>query len=71
MEMSEFINNGDTRGAVSKIIGWVEEPKSAEIRAAAKSVLNSMFNLNPPELNSLLSHVDKRLQVVIYTLSSA
>lgn len=63
MEMSEFINNGDTRGAVSKIISWVDEPKSSEIRSAAKSVVGSMFNLNPPELNSLLSALDKSLQV--------
>ncbi|XP_067933502.1 CLIP-associating protein 1-A-like [Watersipora subatra] len=62
MEMSEFINNGDTRGAVSKIISWVDEPKSSEIRSAAKSVVGSMFNLNPPELNSLLSALDKSLQ---------
>ena len=63
MEMSEFMNTEDTRGAMSKIITWVEEPKSAEIRSAAKSVVGSMFNLNPPELNSLLSLIDKRLQV--------
>lgn len=63
MEMSEFINNTDTKCAVAKIISWVEEPKSAEVRSAAKTVVGSMFNLNPPELNSLLSGLERPLQV--------
>lgn len=63
MEMSEFINSADTRTAVSKIITWVEEPKSAEIRAAAKSVVVSMFNLNPPEFSALITGLQKNFQV--------
>ena len=63
MEMSEFINNADTRGAVSKIITWVEEPKSGDIRTAAKSVIVSMFNLNPPEFSALITGLQKTFQV--------
>jgi len=66
MDMSEFINNLDTRTAVSKIITWVEEPKSAEIRAASKSVIASMFNLNPPEFSALITGLQKTVQVIYW-----
>lgn len=64
MDMSEFINNSDARLAISRIITWVEEPKSAEIRAGAKSVVVSMFNLNPPEFSALITGLQKPLQVI-------
>lgn len=68
MEMSEFINNSDTRGAVSKIITWVEEPKSGDIRTAAKSVIVSMFNLNPPEFSALITGLQKTFQVRVTSI---
>ena len=71
MEMSEFINNADTRGAVSKIITWVEEPKSGDIRTAAKSVIVSMFNLNPPEFSALITGLQKTFQVGLSEIGRA
>lgn len=65
MEMSEFVNNSDTRSAISKIITWVEEPKSADTRSAAKSVIASMFNLNPPEFSALITGLDRQHQVTV------
>lgn len=68
MEMSEFFNNVDSRSAISKIITWVEEPKSADVRTAAKCVIVSMFNLNPPEFSAITSGLQKTFQVGCDTL---
>lgn len=63
MEMGEFINSVDTRSAIAKIITWVEEPKSADVRTAARCVIVSMFNLNPPEFSAITSGLQKTFQV--------
>ncbi|CAH1773834.1 unnamed protein product [Owenia fusiformis] len=62
MDPSDFNNSSDTRLAISRIITWTTEPKSAEVRKAAQSCLIAMFNLNTPEFSMMLSHLPKTFQ---------
>uniref|UniRef100_A0AAV2L7V8 TOG domain-containing protein n=1 Tax=Knipowitschia caucasica TaxID=637954 RepID=A0AAV2L7V8_KNICA len=62
METNHFSNSSETRLAVSRIITWTTEPKSAEVRKAAQGVLISLFELNPPEFSMLLGALPKTFQ---------
>ena len=63
MEPQDFVNSVDTRLVVSRVINFTTEPKSADVRKSAQSVLIAMFNLNPPELSVILSLCPKAFQV--------
>ncbi|XP_013383707.1 CLIP-associating protein 2 isoform X9 [Lingula anatina] len=62
MDPADFTSTSDTRLAVSRIITWTTEPKSAEVRKAAQSVLIALFSLNTPEFSSMLSVLPKTFQ---------
>ncbi|XP_073786803.1 CLIP-associating protein 2 isoform X31 [Danio rerio] len=62
MEPQDFVNTGETRLAVSRIITWTTEPKSSDVRKAAQSVLISLFQLNTPEFTMLLGALPKTFQ---------
>ena len=65
MDPSDFINYGESRLAVSRIITWTTEPKSVDVRKASQAVLIALFNLNTPELSILLQALPKTFQVRI------
>ncbi|KAI1901725.1 hypothetical protein AGOR_G00037350 [Albula goreensis] len=62
MEPTDFVNSSETLLAISRIITWTTEPKSADVRKAAQSVLISLFQLNTPEFTMLLGSLPKTYQ---------
>ncbi|KAG9335597.1 hypothetical protein JZ751_004362 [Albula glossodonta] len=62
MDAPDFVNSSETRLAVSRIITWTTEPKSADVRKAAQSVLIALFQLNTPEFTMLLGALPKTFQ---------
>ncbi|XP_059478999.1 CLIP-associating protein 1-A isoform X3 [Neocloeon triangulifer] len=52
----------DTKPALTKIIMWTNDPKSAEIRRAAGAALNALFNLNVPAVTIMLSEMPSDYQ---------
>ncbi|XP_031442069.1 CLIP-associating protein 2 isoform X2 [Clupea harengus] len=62
MEPTDFSNSSETRLAVSRIITWTTEPKSADVRKAAQAVLIALFQLNTPEFTMLLGALPKTFQ---------
>ncbi|XP_035241922.1 CLIP-associating protein 2-like isoform X42 [Anguilla anguilla] len=62
MDAPDFVNSSETRLAVSRIITWTTEPKSAEVRKAAQAVLIALFQLNTPEFTMLLGALPKTFQ---------
>ncbi|XP_021373911.1 CLIP-associating protein 1-like isoform X11 [Mizuhopecten yessoensis] len=62
MDPSDFMNSTDTRLALSRIINFTTEPKSADVRKGAQAVLIALFNLNPPEFSVMLSLLPKAFQ---------
>jgi len=53
----------DTKPALTKIITWTNDPKSAEIRRASGAALNALFNLNVPAVTMMLSEMPSEYQV--------
>ncbi|XP_031566789.1 CLIP-associating protein 1-like isoform X2 [Actinia tenebrosa] len=62
MDSSDFTNSGETRLAVSRIISWTTEPKSAEVRKESAAVIVALFELNTPEFSMMLSVLPKSFQ---------
>uniref|UniRef100_A0A3B3ZCT7 TOG domain-containing protein n=1 Tax=Periophthalmus magnuspinnatus TaxID=409849 RepID=A0A3B3ZCT7_9GOBI len=62
MEAPDFVNSSETRLAVSRLITWTTDPKSAEVRKAAQAVLIALFQLNTPEFTKLLAALPKTFQ---------
>ncbi|KAK7899130.1 hypothetical protein WMY93_019983 [Mugilogobius chulae] len=62
MEAPDFVNSSETRLAVSRLITWTTDPKSAEVRKAAQAVLIALFQLNTPEFTMLLAALPKTFQ---------
>ncbi|XP_072303604.1 CLIP-associating protein 2 [Eucyclogobius newberryi] len=62
MEAPDFVNLSETRLAVSRLITWTTDLKSAEVRKAAQAVLISLFQLNTPEFTMLLAALPKTFQ---------
>ncbi|CAL1584604.1 unnamed protein product [Knipowitschia caucasica] len=62
MEAPDFVNSSETRLAVSRLITWMTEPKSPEVRKAAQAVLIALFQLNTPEFTMLLAALPKTFQ---------
>ncbi|KAK3736138.1 hypothetical protein QZH41_015538 [Actinostola sp. cb2023] len=71
MDPSDFTNSGgilylqlaiETRLAVSRIISWTTEPKSAEVRKESAAVIVALFELNTPEFSMMLSVLPKSFQ---------
>jgi CLIP-associating protein 1/2 len=53
----------DTKPALTKIITWTSDPKSADIRRASGAALNALFNLNVPAVTMMLSEMPSEYQV--------
>eukprot|EP00795_Rhopilema_esculentum_P014391 gene14391-5442_t len=62
MDSSDFSNNAATRLAVSRIITWTSEPKSAEVRKEAGSVIVALFELNTPVFSTMLAVLPNSFQ---------
>lgn len=62
MDASDFMNTGPIRLAISKIITWISEPKSADVRKEASSVIVALFQLNTPEFTTMLSNLPNSIQ---------
>ncbi|XP_032412036.1 CLIP-associating protein 1-B-like isoform X14 [Xiphophorus hellerii] len=62
MDPADFVNSSETRLAVSRVITWTTEPKSADVRKAAQVVLIALFELNTPEFTMLLGALPKTFQ---------
>ncbi|CAL1546836.1 unnamed protein product [Lymnaea stagnalis] len=62
MDPSDFVNTMDARLGVTKVISWTVEPRNADLRKAAQTVLVDLFNLNPAEFSLLLSELPKTFQ---------
>ncbi|ESN96016.1 hypothetical protein HELRODRAFT_189071 [Helobdella robusta] len=62
MEPNVLANNSDARLAVSKIVTWTSEPKSAEVRKASQAVLLEMHERNSVEFSKIVSALPKSFQ---------
>ncbi|XP_022787285.1 CLIP-associating protein 1-B-like isoform X6 [Stylophora pistillata] len=62
MDPSDFTNSGETRLAVSRIITWTTEPKSADVRKESAAVIVVLFELNTPEFSMMLTVLPKSFQ---------
>lgn len=52
----------EVRQAISKILGFTTEPKSAEIRKQSQKVVVALFELNPATFTLMLRNIPKPLQ---------
>uniref|UniRef100_A0A914W2I6 TOG domain-containing protein n=1 Tax=Plectus sambesii TaxID=2011161 RepID=A0A914W2I6_9BILA len=68
MDSGAFSNTAEVRQAVSKIISWVNEPKSADVRRVSQEVLVAMFSLNASAFSTILATFPKPSQDIVYTL---
>lgn len=62
MDSSDMRSASETRLAISRIITWVTEPKSQDVRKAAESVITALFELNPGEFSQMLGVLPKTFQ---------
>ncbi|XP_071824889.1 CLIP-associating protein 1-like isoform X4 [Apostichopus japonicus] len=62
MEPSGFQNSSETRLAVSRIISWIKEDKSMDVRRASSSVLVALFELNTSEFSAMLAFFPRSYQ---------
>ena len=62
MDASDFTNTVLIRLAVSRIVTWISEPKSPEVRKEATAVIVALFQLNSAEFSCLLSNVPNSIQ---------
>lgn len=63
MDAKDFVNSSDVRQAINKIVQWTGEQKSAEVRRSSQNLILSLFSLNAPEFNAVLSTFSKSYQV--------
>lgn len=63
MEPSGFQNSSETRLAVSRIIAWIKEDKSMDVRRASSSVLIALFELNTSEFSAMLAFFPRSYQL--------
>ena len=50
LEASIIQNSSETRLVISKLVGWSNEPKHAEVRREAAASIRSLFSLNPAQV---------------------
>lgn len=62
MDASDFTNTALIRLAVSRIVTWISEPKSPDVRKEASAVIVALFQLNTPEFTMMLSNVPNSIQ---------
>lgn len=61
-EPHEFEDSESCRQVALCVVQWTNEPKSSEIRKAAKNVVVALFNLNTPEFSAVLSKLPRSIQ---------
>ncbi|CAD5122730.1 DgyrCDS11141 [Dimorphilus gyrociliatus] len=49
----------EVRLAISRLITWTSEPKSAEVRRSSAQLIVALFDANPPAFQSLISELPK------------
>ncbi|VEL07337.1 unnamed protein product [Protopolystoma xenopodis] len=57
-----YNSNPETVMAVSRIISWSTEPKSAEVRRMASRVVIKLFDLNPSNFFQLIQNIPRHFQ---------
>jgi len=62
MDPSDMTNTQETRTALSRIIQWTTEPKSADVRRASQCVVVAFFDLNPSVMSAMLNQLPKSYQ---------
>lgn len=62
VEGSDFKDTTEMRQALTKLIGFTTEPKSAEVRRQSQKVLTRLFDLNPATLTLMLNSLPRILQ---------
>lgn len=62
MDANDFTNSTPTRLAVSRIITWISEPKSVDVRKESSAVIVALFKLNPSEFSTMLSNLPNSIQ---------
>lgn len=62
MDPSDMSNSQETRMALSRIIQWTTEPKSADVRRASQLVVVALFDLNPSVMSAMLNQLSKSYQ---------
>ena len=63
MDANDFTNSAVTRLAITRVITWISEPKSADIRKESANVIVALFQLNPSEFSMVLSSLPNSIQV--------
>ena len=63
MDANDFTNTAVARLAITRIITWISEPKSADIRKESAAVIVALFQLNPSEFSMVLSSLPNSIQV--------
>ncbi|XP_074652208.1 CLIP-associating protein 1-B-like isoform X3 [Tubulanus polymorphus] len=62
MDPSDFVNSSENRLAVSRILTWITEPRSAQVRKGSSAVIKALFDLNSAEFSRLVSGLPKAFQ---------
>ena len=63
MDANDFTNTAVARLAITRIITWISEPKSADIRKESAALIVALFQLNPSEFSMVLSSLPNSIQV--------
>ena len=63
MQSSEFAPTPETKLAVSRVVTWSTEPRSAPVREQARLVIFALFDLNSTEFSHMLWTLPKPFQV--------
>ena len=50
LDSATIQNSSETRLVISKLVGWCNEPKNAEVRREAAKSIRSLFALNPAQV---------------------
>uniref|UniRef100_A0A7M5WKK3 TOG domain-containing protein n=1 Tax=Clytia hemisphaerica TaxID=252671 RepID=A0A7M5WKK3_9CNID len=62
MDANDFTNSAVTRLAITRVITWMSEPKSADVRKESANVIVALFQLNPSEFSMVLSSLPNSIQ---------
>ena len=58
----------DTAHSLQRLVTWIEDPKSADVRRAAQSVVRAMMEVSPSQFFTILPKLPDRQQVGIRKL---
>lgn len=63
MDADDLVPSADNAKAVAKIVDWIREPKSNDIRRASSTVIMALFSLNASNFTQILETLPKPSQV--------